>query len=79
MSNKGRMPLPQPNHAARLAELALGSASIQRCSWRSVALLTDIAAGNAADITPEEAQRFAEEALRVAIVAEILAGREAGR
>jgi hypothetical protein len=61
-------PLPQSERAARMAELAL-----------SVALLTDIAAGNAADVDPDHARLFAEQALEAVVGAEIVASREASR
>jgi hypothetical protein len=69
---------PIPHRAERLAELALSSTALQASSWRSVALLTDIAAGNAADLDPDQASQFAELALQAAVTAEIAAMRQAG-
>lgn len=70
------MPAPPPDRAGRLAELALSFPQIQRCSWRSVALLADIAAGHAKDLDPGQAQRFAQQALEAAVTAEVMAARQ---
>ena len=70
------LPLPQPEPAARIAELALSSSAVQACSWRSVALLVDVARGST-DIAPDQARLFAEQALQLVVGAEILASREA--
>jgi hypothetical protein len=69
-------PLPQPDRAERIAEMALSSTAIQASSWRSVAMLVDIARGST-DIEPDQAQLFAELALEAALTAEILAARQA--
>lgn len=69
------MSLPQPERAARIAELALSSPAVQAFSWRSVSLLVDVAQGST-DLDPDQAKRFAELALEAAITSEILAGRE---
>lgn len=71
--------MPPIPRTARIAELALSSTALQASSWRSVALLTDIAAGHAANLDPDQARLFAEQALEVAVAAEILASREASR
>ena len=60
-----------PDRAARIAELALTSTAPQASSWRSVAMLVDVARGDPT-IAPDQAQRFAEQALEVALAAEIL-------
>jgi hypothetical protein len=69
-------PLPQ-DHAARIAELALSSSAVP-FSRLAVAVLVDISLGDLT-IDPDQAQQFAELALRAAVTAEILAGREATR
>lgn len=65
--------IPQSEHAARAAELALTCTALQASSWRSVSMLLDIAAGNAADVDPDQAREFAAEALQVAVTAELAA------